>query len=251
MFMNEFDILDRRLEYLKDSVDCFVLVESSVSHGGNTKECLFDKQKEKYKDYNIIHVISNKLPEEFIGYAKKYNYDSLNWDREMYQRHMVLEGLERGGAKPDDVIIISDVDEIPNKDYVRDYGPGRVIGLHMTHFQFSLKHLQTDEPWVGSVICRCDLFKEKEPNFFRYNRWRFMIFKQAGWHLSSFGDLDTIVYKYKNYAHCEDPGMEEKDYAYFEKIVREGYKVSGKTKMTETPKEILETLPKELNIQLF
>ena len=202
MFMNEFDILKKRLEYLKDKVDYFVLVESTNTHSGNHKELLFEKNKEKFKEYNIIHKVVGKLPQNYVGFAKKYGFDSLNWDREMYQRETLL--IKE--IKDDDIVLISDVDEIPNRDVIKSYNS--TIGLHMLNFQYNFNFVQYAEPWIGTVITNGSQLKIHGPNFFRYNRWRFPILQNSGWHLSSFGDINTIMYKIKNFSHSADNGME-------------------------------------------
>lgn len=209
LFLNELDLLEKRLEYLKDVVDVFVLVEATHTFSGNPKKLIFSENKERYSKYNIIHIVVNDLPNEEIGWGSKYGRNGLVWDREFYNRHAIMRAF--GDIVNDnDIILLSDVDEIPDKTYIRDYGD-KIVGLHMTHFEFSLKTIQTHEPWIGTVISKFKIFRERGPNFFRFNRWRFFIFRDAGWHFSSFGGSKNVYYKHQSYAHCNDPGVSDRN----------------------------------------
>jgi len=205
MFMNEFDMLKKRLDYLKNTVDCFVLVESPYLHSGKPKELLFTQRKEEFKGYNIIHLVSDELPADFVGFSKQYGFDTLNWDREMYQREYLKNVSDV--INDDDIVLISDVDEIPDIAAVRPHTS--TVGLHMLNFQFNFNFVQHREPWVGTVITNGSHFKTHGANFFRYNRWRFTILRDSGWHLSSFGDIEHILYKFNNFSHCDDVAVKD------------------------------------------
>ncbi|MFH1563854.1 MAG: N-acetylglucosaminyltransferase, partial [Nitrospirota bacterium] len=99
MFFNELDLLEIRLHSLASYVDRFVLVESPITHSGNPKPLFFEENKDKFKDFNITHLIY--LPAE-RGI----------WGREIRQRAYLLNGI--ADADPEDMILISDVDEIPD-----------------------------------------------------------------------------------------------------------------------------------------
>ena len=241
LFLNELDILKKRLEYLKDTVDVFVLVESTRTFSGNSKELIFENNKEKFKDYNIRHVIVNDLPNEEIGWGSKYGRNGIVWDREFYNRHGIMRALH-DDVNDDDIILLSDIDEIPKKEYIRDYGD-KIIGLHMTHFEFSLKTIQTHEPWIGTVISKFKMFKDHGPNFFRFNRWRFFILKEAGWHFSSFGGSNNVYYKHQSYAHCNDQGVNERDEDFYKNMIQTNTCANGKNKLTIVTDEILNNVP--------
>ena len=108
-FYNELDLLDFRLKYMDDVTDKFVLVEATHTHAGNPKELYFEKNKDRYTKYlhKIIHIIDDECP----------NTDN-PWDNENHQRRWILKGIEKSNPKDDDIIIISDVDEIVKKSIV-------------------------------------------------------------------------------------------------------------------------------------
>ena len=67
LFFNELDLLDLRLNTLNDVVDYFVLVESSITHQGESKPFIFEENKQKYQKFleKIIHIKVTNTPEDF------------------------------------------------------------------------------------------------------------------------------------------------------------------------------------------
>lgn len=111
MYLNEFELLELRLNELWDIVDHFVLVESPTSHTGILKPLYFEEKKESFAPYmdKIIHVIHElPHPREISGGARAV---------ERHQRDGALEGIS--DADPDDIIMISDVDEIPRAEVLQ------------------------------------------------------------------------------------------------------------------------------------
>jgi beta-1,4-mannosyl-glycoprotein beta-1,4-N-acetylglucosaminyltransferase len=110
-FYNELEILDIRLHELAPIVDKFVIVEASKTFQGKPKPFNYEQNKERFKAFHdkIIYVpfdFPDILNNEF---ARKY--DQI-WAREYHQRDQISLGLET--ASFDDLIIVSDIDEIPS-----------------------------------------------------------------------------------------------------------------------------------------
>ena len=98
-------LLDLRLKILNKFVDYFVIVEGNKTWQNNPKELRFDLNKfEEFKD-KIIYIPVTDLPDGDDPYL-----------RENFQRNSILKGLNN--ARPDDIIIISDIDEIPNTEKI-------------------------------------------------------------------------------------------------------------------------------------
>ena len=112
-FFNELDILEIRLNILDPVVDRFVLVESDVTNTGKPKELIFIKNKNRFTQFNdkIIHLVYSPLADgsDISSYPK--------WYLENTQRDAIMVGL--ANCRHDDVILISDVDEIPDPNTVR------------------------------------------------------------------------------------------------------------------------------------
>ena len=113
IFYNELDMLKFRLDYLYDTVDKFILLESTVTFIGAQKELYFQKNKELYEAYKdkIIHVIVDDLPDDD---PSKNAIDNA-WVREKLQRNLLDRGISQLKLDDNDIIVITDLDEIPDR----------------------------------------------------------------------------------------------------------------------------------------
>ena len=113
IFYNELDMLMYRLDTLFTYVDYFVLVESKYTHSGKEKSLCYNENKNLFEKYNsqIVHIILNDFPYKFpnIDYLKNQQ-----WDNEHYQRNSIKNGIDKLNLNENDVIIVSDLDEIPD-----------------------------------------------------------------------------------------------------------------------------------------
>ena len=106
-YFNEDHMVDLRLNILNEYVDYFVISESTKTHQGKDKKINFDtKNFKKYKK-KIKYIIAD--------YDKEKN--SLNHTGgesliEQHQRNNLSNGLKN--ANDNDLIILSDSDEIPD-----------------------------------------------------------------------------------------------------------------------------------------
>ncbi|MBR0290255.1 MAG: hypothetical protein IJQ82_14870, partial [Selenomonadaceae bacterium] len=107
-FYNEFELLELRLKALWNVVDHFVIVEANRKHNGEPKDFTFPKRAEEFKEFwpkiRFINADLSKIPFKGVG----------DWSLENAQRNMILRGID--DAQPDDLILISDLDEIPAPD---------------------------------------------------------------------------------------------------------------------------------------
>ena len=241
MFYNEFDVLEMRLEVLDPYVDRFVLVEAEVNHVGGPKELFFEKNKDRYAKW--LHKIKH-----IIVTAEESPKDTNPWSREKYQRDCIMRGLE--GVPSDALVMISDVDEIPDMRMLRwEHLPHAAISVHMWMYQYNFKYLFTAEPWFGTVITQKELVAKYGPNYFRDNRWKFPPVMFAGWHLTSFGDEKHVLNKLKTFAHALDDNA-HRHYQNLENVkqwIESGKHVDGKISLMERPSDAsLPPIPDEL-----
>ena len=247
MFYNELDILELRLMLLDEYVDKFVLVEAEVNHVGGTKELFFAQNRARYTKWldKIEHVIVR---------ADEAPKDESPWSREKYQRDCIKRGVDKLQVPDDALIMISDVDEIPDMRVVRwEKMPHVVISVHMWMYHYNLDYLFTGEPWYGTVITNAALFKRYGPNYFRDGRWKFPVFQFAGWHLSSFGDEKHVLNKMRTFAHALD-NNNHKHLQTEENIrqwIKEGKFIDGQTELKARPPEApLPPVPHEVLVRL-
>ena len=109
-FFNELDLLEIRLNTLNDYVDYFVLVEATKTFTGKDKPLYYNENKERFKQFEnkIIHIIVDTYP------------DSTNpWVLENHQRNSIANGF--ANCKDNDIILISDLDEIPRPELIDKY----------------------------------------------------------------------------------------------------------------------------------
>ena len=227
MFYNELDILELRLMCLDRYVDRFVLVEAEVNHVGGPKELFFEKNKERFAKWlpKITHIVVS---------AAEAPKEESPWCREKYQRECILRGLE--DVPNDSIVMISDVDEIPDMKKVRfEQLPHLVNSVHMWMFEYSFDHLFTGEPWFGTVITNCELVKRMGPNYFRDNRWKFPPIEYSGWHLSSFGTPMHVWNKMQTFAHARDGHHASQTPELFEDWIENGIHTDGKTTLIPRP----------------
>ena len=107
MFNHELDLLEIRLNEMNDYVDHFVLVECTQTHRAGTKPLYYDINKARFNKFKdkIIHVIvKDHLPPNDL------------WAIEHYQRNQILRGLK--GCSPNDIVMVSDLDEIIRGQYL-------------------------------------------------------------------------------------------------------------------------------------
>jgi beta-1,4-mannosyl-glycoprotein beta-1,4-N-acetylglucosaminyltransferase len=119
MYFDEEIVLDLRLNTLNEHVDYFVIVESSFTHKGEKRKLMFNHEKfSKFKNKiiyltydeepkNIEKVLDNDSESEK---SRKYIFNAAY--RENGQRNFISHGLSN--ATDNDLILVSDVDEIPN-----------------------------------------------------------------------------------------------------------------------------------------
>jgi beta-1,4-mannosyl-glycoprotein beta-1,4-N-acetylglucosaminyltransferase len=229
MFYNELDVLELRLGLLDRYVDRFVLVEAEVNHVGGAKELFFQKNRERYAQW--LHKI-----EHVIVTAAESPTDANPWAREKYQRECITRGLT--DVDPSAIVMISDVDEIPDLTIVRfENLPHIINSVHMWMYHYSFDYLFTGEPWVGTVITNCELLKRVGVNTLRDGRWKFPCMEYAGWHLSSFGDEKHVLNKMRTFAHALDnnPHRHLQTEENIKQWIAEGTFIDGKTELMRRP----------------
>ena len=207
-FFNEENILDLRLNILNKSVDFFVIVESTTDHQGNTKKLNFDKGKFKKFEKKIIYIIV----EDTVESIKKPHL-SQNSLVERYQRNSIMRGLQK--CSDEDLIIISDVDEIPDLSKLKFLDKKKRYAVFIQKkFDYKLNLLnETEGDWYGSKICLKKNLRSpqwlRDLKFKQYPFWRIdkirdlQIIKDGGWHFSYLQSPDDLLKKIASMSHGE------------------------------------------------
>ncbi|MDR3456733.1 MAG: hypothetical protein P4N60_04765 [Verrucomicrobiae bacterium] len=227
-FFNELELLELRLHELAGVVDKFVVVEARRTHSNQPKPLHFQENRARFAQFEdkIIHVVVEEVPDTTDA-----------WVIERFQRDAIARGL--GGCRPDDWVLVSDVDEIPRAAVVAKIS--RETPYHDNLFSnavhaalnskmvkavfhrkgfrrrlrknhpFVLKFEQTlhrhylncvsvrPRFWYGTRMLRFRDFSAA--NELRFSGYK--IVKDAGWHFTFMGGADRIREKIVAYAHQE------------------------------------------------
>jgi len=223
MYFDEEIVLETRLNYLAPYVDFFVIVESCYTHKGDKRDLKFNiKNYKEFKDkiiYKIYDEIPNKIEQVLVDdnedtKYRKYTMNALY--RENAQRNYINNGLK--GAKENDLILISDVDEIPNLSNVNFSEINEKIILFkqdMFYYKFNLKLPETI--WVGTKACKKKYFKSPQwlrnikdrkyapyridAFFSDYKYINVKLINNGGWHFTNIKSPEELEYKMKSYLH--------------------------------------------------
>ena len=206
-FFNEEHIVDLRLNILNKFVDTFVIVESTINHQGQNKKLNFDIKKfPKFKN-KINYIIVDDTPKDII--KSHTGGESLV---EQHQRNSLIKGLKK--ASDNDLVILSDVDEIPDLNKLKEFNKNKYAVFSQKMFMYKLNLLNLRESnWHGSKICLKKNLKSpqwlRNLKFKKYPFWRFdkprniQIIKDGGWHFAYLHTAENISRKIKSFAHGE------------------------------------------------
>ena len=216
LFYNEVDILEYRLKLLWDVVHVFVITEAYRTFTGASKPFfsehpMFDKYRCK-----IQFVRLNELP-----FPSPDIQRNEQWKNENYQRDSLSLGLDAISLRSDDLIVLGDVDEIPDPETLVT-----LSSLHpdeTVHTLFVLK--QKYHCYNITVVRDLDWY---HPKMFTYDTWKTVLrcsplssvrmygvqtpfpsslslrlIEKGGWHLSYFGSSDFVMNKLSNFSHQE------------------------------------------------
>ena len=197
LFFNELDLLEIRLNVLSRTVDKFILVEASKTFTNKEKPFYFEENKKKFSQFldKIIHIKINEYP------ATK---DA--WDMEDFQRNQIARGFSN--CSTEDVILISDLDEIPNPEIIEIYKKNNtgIYRLKQLHFDYYINYQRCGKNnyWYNAKIARHEniIANNYTPNNVRGLK-NIKTQKKGGWHFSFLGGMDNIVLKIQSISHQE------------------------------------------------
>ena len=206
-FFNEENVLDLRLNILDEFINFFVIVESATDHQGNTKKLNFDIHKFTKFKKKIIYIVVEDTAE-----AIKKPHLGQNSLVERHQRNSITKGLTN--CDDNDLVIISDVDEIPDLNKLNFFDKKNYAVFCQKKFDYKLNLLnETEGEWYGSKICLKKNLKSpqwlRDLKFKKYPFWRIdkirnlQIIKGGGWHFSYLQSPDNIVKKVMSFSHGE------------------------------------------------
>lgn len=213
-YFNEDLLLELRLETLWNFVDYFVIVESIYTISGNPKPLNFNPTFFKKYQSKIRYLVVEHYPDGL----------SDAWRNERFQRNYIANGLL--DAKPNDWIVISDVDEIPRPEMIALFKPNQFkrgdFEQHAYSYYLNNRCEKNGAPilWYGSKIttyhnfikffkCAESVRSFKIAGFFGFihrklfKKKSIQIIQQGGWHFTWIANVEKIILKLESYAHQE------------------------------------------------
>ena len=242
MYFDEEVVLDVRLNTLNEFVDYFVIVESKFTHKGDPRNLKFNHKKfEKFKD-KIIYIVYEQEPKEIEiinsndsenEKSRKYIFNAIY--RENGQRNHIEKGLEL--ANQNDIILISDVDEIPNLlDVNLNKINEKIILFKQDMFYYKFNLYLPNLIWTGTKGCRKKNMinpqwlrnvKDRKYPFYRidtiFSKNKYKSIKcidTGGWHFTNIKTAKEIEHKLKSYLHHREFDVQPLSVEEIDKIIK-------------------------------
>jgi beta-1,4-mannosyl-glycoprotein beta-1,4-N-acetylglucosaminyltransferase len=214
---NELDLLIYRINLLDNIVDYFVIVEATHTFTGKEKKLFFNENKHLFEKFanKIIHIIVDDLPNK---YHNINNIDQV-WHNEFFQRNAISRGINYiKNLEQTDLIIISDLDEIPDPNTLNKIKKGEiVVNINILEMDLYYYNLNTrfKNKWPLCKIISYKKYSELNASCNDIRNMGCSKILNGGWHLSYFGDKYFIQNKIQNFSHQE---LNSSEYTDTEKI---------------------------------
>ena len=195
LFNNELDILALRWKELYPYITQFVLLESNSTFTGKEKLLYFASHRDQFK------FVEPRLTYGTIG--GRFKKGENPFIEEAYQRVALDQLIKVAGISDDDLLIMSDVDEIPSRHTINllrwcDDTPS-VLHLRLRNYLYSFEFLKDIKSWRASV----HRYQTGKTRYAHY-RQADVVLADAGWHCSfCFRRISEFVFKMKAYSHVD------------------------------------------------
>lgn len=233
LFFQELDLLEIRLNYLYEHVDNFVILEAVQTFSGKPKPLVFKEnihRFEKYLDKIIYYTVEDthqnyesvrkwlkgKKSQTFdtvlriLDGHNHYNKKQLHWVLDTYHREMLHAPLDEC-ASDDDVVMFSDLDEIPSHSAIKEIRLSTLqqpVALKQEEFKY-FANFYSNSDWIGGIAAPYRLIKELSFNELRMDsklRREIVaktLIENAGYHFTSCGGIELLQSKIESWGHQE------------------------------------------------
>lgn len=203
---DELDVLELRLSILDSVVDKFVICEADKTFTNQPKPYNYHNNKSRFEKWaDKIIYLPIELEDEGLDFETKdtsYNPTSAAWQFEYQQRSALIYGL--GDVNDEDLIMMGDLDEIPNPKDIKSYGFPVVFSMDFYYYFINNKSIgPQDLIWHGTALIQ----GKNLPNFTSLQQLRDVKNSfhkvKSGWHLSYLGGKEMIRNKIQSFSHTE------------------------------------------------
>jgi len=221
-FFNELDILELRFNILNDFVDYFVIVESSITHSGESKPFYYEENKERFSNFNdkVIHYKVFDTPTNFVNLPETQDVEvrrihsfiesqtnrfnratQIDYGRDFYQKECVRRALVN--CDNSDIVILSDADEIPDPKILCNLDcldlDSKLYSFNQNMYCYFFNMLK-ETGWRGSKIGTYQNLKNLSFNEVRGDVSLTELLPPGGWHFSFFGGEEMVRKKITSYS---------------------------------------------------
>jgi beta-1,4-mannosyl-glycoprotein beta-1,4-N-acetylglucosaminyltransferase len=238
-YFNEKTLFEIRLNCLNKYVDKFIVAEAAYTHSGNKKKINFNINDYPLFKEKIHHIIIKKKPENI--YIPENKFKRLNSIARIdFQRQAIFKYLNEINTHPEDIIVYSDSDEIPNFKKKNLYNfKEKILIFKQNLYYYKLNLELKSVPWYGSRACKFKNLKNiswlrnikpKKYSWYRLdtllknNKERnIKIIKDGGWHFSQLMNAKQIQYKFLNDEHHDEYELNKMKYKKIKEMVKNKY----------------------------
>ncbi len=219
-FYSEHMMLDVRFHVLNDYVEKFIVTESLYSHSGQPKKLNFDiNNYPKFKD-KIIYLVIDQEPDDLIKIENTKEHQGLKRNNSLKRIELSYNYMMKAteNLANDDLIILSDNDEIPNLNSKQFKQSNKnVFIFKQLFFYYKFNLLYDLMPWFGSKACKKKSLKSfswlRNLKSKKYSFWRLdtyfnenkltnlEIIKDGGWHFTNIKTPEELYIKMTNFGH--------------------------------------------------
>jgi len=238
-FSNEKVLYNLRLNILDKFVDKFIVIEANYTHSGNKKKINFNvNHYPKFKD-KIQHIILTEKPKG-LRFPNE-DFKRLNSHKRMqFQRNEISKALSDAG--PEDIIMYSDSDEIPNLEKInlRKLNE-KIIIFKQKMFYYKFNLILKNFSWYGTRAFRKKNLKSiqwmRHVKAKKYGWWRIdvlwkkdkyinmRIIENGGWHFTQLKSPRDLYYKFLNDEHHDEFELNKITYSKVKDMIKKRYTI--------------------------
>jgi hypothetical protein len=182
------------------------------------------------ENYEFSKYINDSNRRCFNGFIKTIDD---NWLRENYQRECAQIAINTLNLNDNDIIITTDCDEIPKRSLIESIKNNTyniydgVYSIEMTLYYYNIE-LTSKNKWKHAKLLNYKTYKTfnliTDIRFATYK-----LIKNAGYHLSYFGDTNFIINKLESFAEQQENTNDNKNVDYLNNCIKNGTLFFNKT----------------------
>jgi len=217
-YFDEPMLFELRKNILNKYVDIFLVIEARHTHSGKKKKLNFNIDNYQDIKNKIIYLVIDNEPRDLIIDEKlsssQKRINSLKRINQSYDKALDFLRI----CSPDDIFILSDIDEIPNLERLNIKEiDSKIILFKQKMFYYKFNLYYDLIPWFGSKACKIKNLispsflrhaKSKRYPFWRIDTWfskvkhhSVHVIEDGGWHFTNIKPPEKIFEKYSNFGH--------------------------------------------------